>query len=167
MALMDNQWWNLWHPLQIYRLGEIVNCSDWPPVTSHMASTAASSAEGINVLWFSGGGTAGMRRTRPNKRWSHRKGSLVSSLPGTTWFIGKLSCKQHSLCVNTQLSRLNAFSISVYTQTLLFYCCMHGNLSSKVPQYWHLPDWSCACHPLLWLSQPVPNRTESDPTNRY
>jgi len=68
------------------------NHQHWPPVTSHMASIAASSAEGMNVAWLSdAGGTAGTRSTTPNNLWSHRNGSLVNSLPGTALFIGKFN----------------------------------------------------------------------------
>ena len=47
-----------------------------PPVTSHMAEVRGSGR---------GGGAEGIapkRRTMEYKRWSHRKGSCVNSLPG-------------------------------------------------------------------------------------
>lgn len=62
-------------------------------MTSHMTSIELLSADGMNGKFVTSGGTLpGRRRTRPNMRWSHLNGSLVSSDPGTTVFIGKLSC---------------------------------------------------------------------------
>lgn len=63
-----------------------------PPVTSHMTSMGLFSADGMyGKLVTSGGTLPGRRRTRPKMRWSHRNGSLVSSVPGTTVFMGKFS----------------------------------------------------------------------------
>lgn len=73
----------------------LTNCAVFlPPVTSH-----------IGVMGESSGGTPptgsgsteafpGMRSTRANRRWSQRKGSLVSSLPGNGVVRGKWSWKQ-------------------------------------------------------------------------
>jgi len=64
-----------------------------PPVTSHIASSATSPADGtkLDIDW-SLGGVAGMRSTTPNTRWSQRNGSFVSSLPGAALVIGRFNC---------------------------------------------------------------------------
>lgn len=65
---------------------------DLPPVTSHMAFIGDPSTLTMLLLRsLSTGATPGMRSTSEKSRWSQRKGSLVSSLPGMAMLIGNSS----------------------------------------------------------------------------
>ena len=62
-----------------------------PPVTSHICVMADSSVGTLPSCSLSGVAAPGSLRTRANSRWSHRKGSFVSSLPGRGEFRGRCS----------------------------------------------------------------------------
>lgn len=78
-----------------------------PPVTSH-----------IGVIGESSGGTPprgsgstealpGMRNTRANRRWSQRKGSLVSSLPGSGVVSGRWSWMARNRRISVSMTKRN------------------------------------------------------------
>lgn len=99
-----------------------------PPVTSH-----------IGVIGESSGGTPprgsgstealpGMRNTRANRRWSQRKGSLVSSLPGSGVVRGRWSC---TVVGNRRMS-VNGQMIYSMTEDLIHITHAESGLSSSI-----------------------------------
>lgn len=62
-----------------------------PPVTSHMGVMGESSGGTPPRGSGSTDALPGIRSTRANRRWSQRKGSLVSSLPGSGVVRGRCS----------------------------------------------------------------------------
>lgn len=66
---------------------------DEPPVTSHIWVMADSSVGTLPSCSLSGADAPGSLRTSANRRWSQRKGSLVSSLPARGEFRGRCSCR--------------------------------------------------------------------------
>lgn len=64
---------------------------DKPPVTSHIWVIADSSVGTLPSCSLSGVAAPGSLSTNANRRWSQRKGSLVSSLPAKGEFRGRCS----------------------------------------------------------------------------
>lgn len=76
-----------------------------PPVTSHIWVMADSSLGTLPSCSLSGVAAPGRRSTRAKRRWSHRNGSLVSSLPGSgevrgrwSWRHGERGTKEGEEC---------------------------------------------------------------------
>lgn len=67
-----------------------------PPVTSHMGVMGESSDGTPPRGSGSTEALPGIRNTRANRRWSQRKGSLVSSLPGSGVVRGRWSWEEGS-----------------------------------------------------------------------
>lgn len=113
-----------------------------PPVTSHIWVMADSSVGTLPSCSLSGVAAPGSLSTRAKRRWSQRKGSLVSSLPARGEFRGRCSwttdktLKRYPLCDwNCDVTKY----CRRWDSTWLHYCmCFQYNVltSSGTPELW-------------------------------
>lgn len=89
-----------------------------PPVTSHMGVMGESSDGTPPRGSGSTDALPGIRNTRANRRWSQRKGSLVSSLPGSGVVRGRWSWKR-----KREKQKNEFFAIFDFTNSLI---CVGG-----------------------------------------